>query len=264
MVEGVEVIDGEKLSAPEDPEKEGFNFDYWMDENEEKYNFDKPVKSDFTLYAKWRAIKPELFNVILEGNGGISEVTGKNIESYQVTFGDEIKWLNHLFKKGGARNKAFCLDATDIDYRANDWNNNCFDVNEVKYNITNNINAVAIYDTKTEERSGINYHLVMVNHINTGEDYVVKTSAMYIKNGDKIESIKPSLSEEELRAYHLKLEGYYRDYRCTTLISKENLRNFEQIWSPVTIYAKYVVDNEEPVLKNSKKTTVKSNKKVRK
>lgn len=49
------VMDGDKAARPEDPVRKGYIFDGWYsDKNFKKpYDFNSPVKSDITLYAKW-------------------------------------------------------------------------------------------------------------------------------------------------------------------------------------------------------------------
>lgn len=51
----VEVPCGEKMEIPENPVKEGYVFAGWFTNSEltEKYDFEEPVKRDFTLYGKF-------------------------------------------------------------------------------------------------------------------------------------------------------------------------------------------------------------------
>lgn len=48
----VKVADGAKISEPDAPTREGFEFDGWYI-GDEKYDFDSPVTSDITLVAHW-------------------------------------------------------------------------------------------------------------------------------------------------------------------------------------------------------------------
>ncbi|MBO4425592.1 MAG: InlB B-repeat-containing protein [Clostridiales bacterium] len=52
------VDSGDKASAPSSPSEEGYTFAGWYTDPDctEKYDFDSPVKSDITLYAKWTAV----------------------------------------------------------------------------------------------------------------------------------------------------------------------------------------------------------------
>ena len=72
-INNVTVIEGEKLVRPTDPTKENAIFLDWYVDNEYNnlYDFDSPVYSSFTLYAKWeeKAVST-YYNVIFNTNGG--------------------------------------------------------------------------------------------------------------------------------------------------------------------------------------------------
>ncbi len=51
-VASVEVVEGDKVTKPADPTKEGCEFNGWF-VGEGIYDFDAPVKADITLIAKW-------------------------------------------------------------------------------------------------------------------------------------------------------------------------------------------------------------------
>lgn len=63
-VETVNVIHGEKVAKPADPTKEGFSFAGWyLDETlTQVYDFESPVVSNLTLYAKWNESCIVIFN----------------------------------------------------------------------------------------------------------------------------------------------------------------------------------------------------------
>lgn len=52
------IIEGDKVSKPTDPTKEGFVFDKWFN-GEVEYDFTKPVKSHLSLKATWIANENE-------------------------------------------------------------------------------------------------------------------------------------------------------------------------------------------------------------
>lgn len=54
-IEAVTVAEGGKVAQPTAPTKEGFQFDGWYTDKEltKVYDFETPVTSSFTLYAKW-------------------------------------------------------------------------------------------------------------------------------------------------------------------------------------------------------------------
>ena len=63
------VIENEKVTKPADPTKEGYNFISWCTAAglRQTYNFNNPVTSDMTLYAKWEIKK---YNVYFKNNEG--------------------------------------------------------------------------------------------------------------------------------------------------------------------------------------------------
>ena len=53
-IESVEVISGGTLKAPEDPVRDGYIFDGWVDNTGDSWSFGvHNVKGDMTLFAKW-------------------------------------------------------------------------------------------------------------------------------------------------------------------------------------------------------------------
>ena len=72
-VESQVVNAGEKVTKPADPEKEDYIFEGWYSDSglTNEYNFDAPVTSDITLYAKWKEII--LVTISFDANGGEGE-----------------------------------------------------------------------------------------------------------------------------------------------------------------------------------------------
>ena len=70
-VDAKTVVNGEKVSPPADPTREGWNFVGWYTKDasgnwaDEAFNFDTPITDDVTLYARWTAGG----NCGAEGNG---------------------------------------------------------------------------------------------------------------------------------------------------------------------------------------------------
>ena len=71
----VKVAEGEKVSKPSDPEKEGYNFLGWY-VGEEAYDFEKAVNADLEVTAKFEEVKPEVkeYTVKFVVDGEASEV----------------------------------------------------------------------------------------------------------------------------------------------------------------------------------------------
>ena len=76
---------GKKLSRPENPVREGYQFIEWQ-LNGETYNFDAPINENITLTAVWRSISDseEYFTISFDTNGG------NNIPSQSIKNGELI------------------------------------------------------------------------------------------------------------------------------------------------------------------------------
>ena len=78
-----DIVDGETLGRPEAPIAEGYIFIGWYTDSEltEAYDFTAPVKSSFTLYAKWEKEK-HVVTFDLNGHGGVTTA--------EVSYGDPV------------------------------------------------------------------------------------------------------------------------------------------------------------------------------
>jgi uncharacterized repeat protein (TIGR02543 family) len=76
-VAGQTVVDGEKATRPDNPEKDGYGFVNWYSDEAltVEYDFNSPVTRNITLYAKW---SNTVYTVTFESNGG-SAVAGQNV-----------------------------------------------------------------------------------------------------------------------------------------------------------------------------------------
>lgn len=90
------VIKGEKVSKPEDPTKDGYNFAGWYSDSlyNEMYDFDSPVNADITLYAKWTEKSPDMVTVTFDSNGGSS------VKSVQINKGEKVSKPSNPKKDG--------------------------------------------------------------------------------------------------------------------------------------------------------------------
>src|SRR5690625_707408 len=59
-IDDLKVKENEKIVEPEEPTKEGYEFEYWT-LNSEKYDFETLVTKDITLVAKWNEIKEDIY-----------------------------------------------------------------------------------------------------------------------------------------------------------------------------------------------------------
>lgn len=71
----VDVEEGKKVVKPTDPEKVGYEFDGWYEDEalQNEYDFNDPVTADLTLYASWEAVKT--YTVTFNPNGGTVSVS---------------------------------------------------------------------------------------------------------------------------------------------------------------------------------------------
>jgi uncharacterized repeat protein (TIGR02543 family) len=60
-------ISGRTLTEPKKPEREGYTFLYWVDEEDNAWDFATPVTKDQTLTAKW---DPHMYTINFESDGG--------------------------------------------------------------------------------------------------------------------------------------------------------------------------------------------------
>ncbi len=93
----VEVEDGKVVPSPANPDKEGYDFDYWYVDNEGvSYSFSTPVTEDLTLTAKW-TIRSYTVSFVTNGgtvvenqtvnHGGlVSEPTDPSKEGYTFVY----------------------------------------------------------------------------------------------------------------------------------------------------------------------------------
>lgn len=63
------IVKGTKITAQADPEKQGAHFAGWFEDDKysKLFDFDQPINSDTTVYAKWNEIKTADMNPILPG-----------------------------------------------------------------------------------------------------------------------------------------------------------------------------------------------------
>lgn len=97
-IELAKVEAGQRLDKPQNPSKPGFEFDGWFTDElmTIQYDFERPVTSNFTLYAKWKKVIPtEKYDVHFESNGG------SPVESQlQLTTGSKIMKPQNPSKEG--------------------------------------------------------------------------------------------------------------------------------------------------------------------
>ena len=93
-IKSVMVTEGNKVTRPTDPTKEGFIFNDWYKDSEKKevYNFDTEVTSNITLYAKW--LEKEKVTIKFNTNG---ETSLTDLEVYK---GSTLPEISNPTKEG--------------------------------------------------------------------------------------------------------------------------------------------------------------------
>lgn len=81
--EVVEILRGQKVSEPEQPEKSGYDFSGWY-QGEKKWNFSSEVKEDLFLVAKWQK-KQGYCLVVFDADGG------GEVQNQTVRIGEKIQ-----------------------------------------------------------------------------------------------------------------------------------------------------------------------------
>ena len=92
-LEDVMVREGDVLTSPADPTKEGFILEGWY-LGKEIYDFTKPVTKDMTLVAIWKEVEEDQFVVTFNTDGG------SKINKQTVTAGKKIKKPTNPTKTG--------------------------------------------------------------------------------------------------------------------------------------------------------------------
>ena len=134
-IEEVEVKKGKKVSKPEDPVKEGYDFVEWQ-LNGAEYDFSTKVKSNLTLVAKWEipAIEGKV-KVIFDTQGG------SKVESVIINKGSKVPEPEDPVKEGSV----FAgWQVNGVDYN--------FDIK-----LTKNITLVAVWKTPLKTPTNVKY-----------------------------------------------------------------------------------------------------------
>lgn len=84
QVDPAYVQDGEKVSKPSDPTREGWTFSHWSTEQNGStpYNFDAPVTDSLVLYAVWTPEETEYTVVFWKEKANIAEDPGTDPSNY--------------------------------------------------------------------------------------------------------------------------------------------------------------------------------------
>lgn len=157
----ITIKEGEKVTKPTDPVKEGYTFAGWFTNlnSANAYDFDKEVKSNFTLYAKWvkdavctltcpegfELVNPESANCSCQKNEDKESDKPVVVEKVTVKFdsngGSKVK--SKTVTIGKTVNKP--TEPTKTDYKFVGWYLNGQEYN-FKSKVTKNITLVAKWE----------------------------------------------------------------------------------------------------------------------
>ncbi len=80
----VQVYEGEQVTAPAEPSREGFEFEGWVQEDGTEFDFSSKITADLDLKALWKPLKKCTVSFSLE-DGSIEPITVQVYEGEQVT-----------------------------------------------------------------------------------------------------------------------------------------------------------------------------------
>lgn len=137
-VDSKKIKDGEKVTKPDNPTREGYTFKYWsLSQDGAEYDFNTPITADTTLYAVWEK-EVEVPPVVED-------------EKYTVTFntvGGNVIDSIEVEKNGKVTKPA---DPTKEGYIFKHWslteNGEAYDFNT---QVTSNITLYAVWEEETE------------------------------------------------------------------------------------------------------------------
>lgn len=81
VFKSVTVKENEKVSKPENPQKQGYEFLFWC-LNDKEYDFSLPITSDITLISKWEKVEKQTYRVTFDSNGG------SGVEDQIINYGE--------------------------------------------------------------------------------------------------------------------------------------------------------------------------------
>lgn len=246
-----EVLEGEKVSQPEDPEVNGYEFIGWYTENicTNLYDFEKPVYSSFTLYAGFEEIPPVEYTVTFHpGEGKFDgQTVVKVVEGSLVNKPTDPELVGYKF----------------IGWYTDSNFNNLYDFTKP---VTSSFDLYAKYDLIEIETK--------YNIIASSEESLLRTAAFaadgnddtYWKAKDKSKQIievdfnevvsitKISQKFLDLNAWNFTIEGAFEKDNYVTLYEENGTNNGTAYETTVFGYYRYVrmTINESEIVATSK------------
>lgn len=156
---------GNKIEEPKDPEKEGYTFVGWY-VNDEKFDFDKPVKEDIELTPKWK-INKYTITISVDKNTSITK---------------KIKYGNTLDEPVAPTKKGYTFLGWYVDGKKYDFNTKV--TKEITLEAKWKKNSVSSDDSKPSTESTVNK---VENVTYTVEHYLMNKDHKYDSNPSETE-----------------------------------------------------------------------------
>lgn len=202
-VDSITVREDGKISAIDDPTKDGYIFKGWYKDSAltKAWDFSKDtVTADTTIYAKWEQI--QYFDVVFDSNGG------SKVDKITVEKGSKLSNVPNPAKDGYTF-KGWYKDSTF----KNKWNFN-------KDTVTSNITLYAKWEKKSTTKE---YTVTFVTNSDT------QISSIKVASGSKLNAFDDPVKEG------YEFGGWYKDEALTQAWDFEN----DTVTENTTLYAKW-------------------------
>ena len=188
------VVNGSMAEEPVDPEKAGYLFDGWCSDEDTSvpYDFDTPVTSSITLYAKWAKVWTVTFS--LDGlHEEVKDIANLEIDKIYVKNGSKITFPEISIGNDPLTNIKFKDPNTGIEFNSNSPISNDLILTAFidDYAIAGNTYYVTSPEglmawAMAESTTGIGYNCVLLEDIaggSAGENEGSIIDCYYIGNG---------------------------------------------------------------------------------
>ena len=226
---------GKKATRPTDPEAQGYVFESWYEDPgfAKEYDFDTPVSSSITLYAKWTKIETWGMYVSVSDDEGNASVGGK--VSLKTHLGSEVLgggWSSSGYGYPAESNTTVEIKAQPAPgYTFVGWKVKTFDGElfsneaECAFPAVTRYNLCAVF--KAEDSPDT--HKVTFDTTGSG----LKINPQIVENGKK--AVKPDVPQNSSHIFG----GWYTDPELTKTFDFDTA-----IYNDLTLYARWFVRPE--------------------